>query len=290
MIKFLLRLPLGHGAHAAVISTRGGIRIGQLVLPGATGWALLFPLLVLALKGYEVRAGLGIDMPVNIINLHWGLAPDNVEFISAWGKRRHQRLVDALLGGRRYFHPINLVWEAIWGVGLLVLWPIFPLAYLAVGRVFMGKLLFADASCRGCGRCSRICPNQAIKMLGAKPQMPFWTHRCETCLRCMGYCKHRAIQASHLWIAPSIYATTFVGAGVLQHLALVLLGFRLSVWDPLWEVLSIGLSFVVLVLVYYAFWGLQHIRPVHVFLSYATLTKYYKRRYHEPQSEWKDLQ
>jgi hypothetical protein len=58
MIKFLLRLPRGRGAHAVVVATRGGIPIGKLVLPGAAGLALLFPLLVLALKGFRVRGGL----------------------------------------------------------------------------------------------------------------------------------------------------------------------------------------------------------------------------------------
>jgi hypothetical protein len=111
MIKFLLRLPRGRGAHAVVLATRGGIPIGRLVLPGAAGLGLLFPLLVLALKGFRVRGGLSFDMPVNLINLHWGLRPQNVEFIKAWGRRRHDRLSKAVLGGRPFFHPLNLVWD-----------------------------------------------------------------------------------------------------------------------------------------------------------------------------------
>jgi len=166
MIKFLLALPRGRGTHAMVLATRGGIRIGPVVLPGATGFALLFPLLVLALKGYRVRAGLGIDMPINVINVHWGLKPHNIEHIKAWGRRRHARLVDAVLEGRRFFHPWNLVWETLWAGVLLWFVPVFPVAYLLVGRVTMGKIMFADTRCKGCGLCAKYCPNGAIVMTG----------------------------------------------------------------------------------------------------------------------------
>jgi len=289
MIKFLVKLPRGRGAHAVVVATRGGIRAGRVVIPGATGLALLFPLLVLALKGYRVRAGLGIDMPVNVINLHWGLNQRNAEFIVDWGRRRHRHLVDAILAGDSYFHPLNILWEAAWGLGLLALFPPFPLLYLTVGRVFMAKVMFADTRCRGCGRCARDCPNQAIVMVGPKPRTPFWTHHCEVCMRCVGYCRHHAASASHLWAAAVAYATSWLGAALIQGVVTRLLGTKLDLPAAIWEVAAYALVFAALPLLYYVFFGLQRLRPLRVLFSYATLTRYWPRRYHEPETSARDL-
>lgn len=77
MIKFLLGLQLGRGTRAAVIATRGGIKIGPVVVPGAAGLAVFLAVFILTLKGYRVRAGLSLDMPANMLNLHWGMGPKN---------------------------------------------------------------------------------------------------------------------------------------------------------------------------------------------------------------------
>ncbi len=289
MIKFLVRMPLGRGAHAAIGATRGGIRIGRFVLPGATGLALLFPILVLALKGYRVRGGLGFDMPVNVLNVHWGLEPHNVEHIREWGRRRHARLVDALLDGRRFFHPLNLAWEALWAGALLWLWPIFPLAYLLVGRVTMAKIQFADPRCKGCGLCAKHCPNFAIVMTGRKPRIPFWTTRCEACMRCTGYCRQRAVEASHLWLVPVILVSTLLTAGPLGRAIAALTGARLELPEFAWDLVSLALSFLALVLLYYVFFGLQRVRPIRVALGYLTWTRTFKRRYHDPETDLKML-
>jgi ferredoxin len=289
MIKFLLRLPRGRGAHAAVVSTRGGIRIGGWVLPGAAGLGVLFPLLVLLLKGYRVRAGLSIDMPVNLINLHWGLSDANIAFIRSWGQRRHARLVEAVLDGRRYVSPWNVAWELPWCLIPFALWPLFPLAYLLIGRVFMAKLMFADTRCHGCGLCARACPNHAIVMVGTKPKVPFWTHHCEACLRCMGYCRFQAVSTSHLWIAPLLFLTSLLTASAVERAAASLLGVELAIPGLARSLVGIALTFPALILLYYAFWGMLRLRPLHVFFSYLTLTRYWKRRYHEPGTELKHL-
>jgi len=289
MIKFLLRMPRGHGAHAAVVSTRGGIRAGRLVIPGATGLALLFPLLVLALKGFRMRAGLGIDMPINVLNVHWGLKPHNVEFIREWGRRRHTRLVDALLEGRRFFSVLNLVWETVWGVGVLWLWPVFPIAYLLVGRVTMAKIMFADVRCKGCGVCARYCPNHAIVMKGSDPYLPFWTYHCEACMRCMGYCKQRAVEASHLWLAVVIFATIPFTAEPMQRAASALFGVHLELPGLIWALAGLVPTYAAIVLLYYVFFAIQRLRPLRAALSALSWTRYFTRRYHDPETEQNQL-
>ncbi|MFH2005377.1 MAG: EFR1 family ferrodoxin [bacterium] len=288
MIKFLVRMPWGRGAHAVIVATRGGLPLRSLVIPGGAGLALFFPLLVLLLKGYRVRGGLGIDLPANVLNLHWGFRPQNIDKIIAWGRRRHQRLVDAVLAQKRYWHPLNVLWEFVWSVPF-VLWPIFPIAYLLVGRVFMAKLMFADPSCTGCGSCARNCPSQAISMVGPKPKTPFWTHRCEACMRCMGYCKYQAVQASHLWSVPVAYATTLLSASFVQNLFASLVGRRVALVKPAWELLALLLVFLSLPLLYYVFWGLQRIRPLRYLFTYTTFTKLFPRRYHAPGTTAREL-
>jgi len=288
MIKFLLRLPWGRGAHAVVVATRGGFPMGPLVVPGGAGLALFFPLLLLLLKGYRVRGGLGVDMPANVLNVHWGFAPRNIDKIVAFGRRRHHRLVDRVLNGGRYYSPLNLIWELVWCFPF-VIWPLFPFGYLLIARVFMAKTMFADRSCTGCGSCARCCPAEAIKMVGEKPKTPFWTHSCEACMRCMGYCKHQSVQASHLWMIVIIAATSFLTATFVQDLIARVVGHRITLWGPAWELLGILLVFLSLPLLYYVFWGMMCLRPLRTLFTYATFTKLFPRRYHAPDTTAREL-
>jgi len=289
MIKFLLRMPIGRGAHAAILSTRGGIRVGRLVLPGAAGLALWFPALVLLLKGYRVRAGLSIDMPVNVINVHWGLAAHNIEHIKAWGRRRHARLAEAVLSGRRFWHPLNVIWEGLWAGVLLWLVPVFPLAYLLVGRITMAKILFADTRCTGCGLCAKHCPNGGIIMVGKNPRTPFWTYRCEACLRCMGYCRQMAVEASHSWLAIVVLVSMLIAPAPIEHAATRLLGLDLALPEVAWQLASLAMTFPALLLLYYPFFGMQRLGPLRVALTYTSWTRAFKRRYHDPETAQKML-
>jgi ferredoxin len=288
MIKFLLRLPWGRGTHAAIVATRGGLPIGRLVIPGGAGLALFFPLLVLTLKGYRVRGGKGIDMPINLLSVHPGFTPGYADRAITWGQRRHRPLAEAILAGRRYWHPLNLLWELVWCLPF-VLWPIFPVAYLLIGRVFMAKLMFAGTSCVGCGRCARNCPNHAIRMVDPKPKTPFWTHHCEVCMRCMGYCKFMAVQASHLWLVPVVYGTTFVTAALVQRLFVLAIGFEHEFVANTDELIALLLTWIGLILAYYLFFGLMRIRALRTMFTYTTFTRLYRRRYHAPGTKSREL-
>ena len=288
MIKFLIRLPMGRGSHAVVVATRGGIPLGPVVIPGAAALGLFFPMLILLLKGYSVRGGRGFDMPVNMLNLHWGMNEKHVDHVISWGKRRHQRLVDAVFSGKRYVNPLNVLWELVWCTPF-VLWPVFPVAYLLVGRIFMAKLMFADTACRGCGSCARNCPNQAIVMTGMKPKTPFWTYHCEACMRCIAYCRFHAVQASHLWMVPVLYGASFLTASMVQAGIAAAFGQQVTVAVPLLELAAVLMTFLSLPVVYYLFQGLLRIRPLRTLFTYTTLTKLYSRRYHAPGVTLRDM-
>ncbi len=51
---------------------------------------------------------------------------------------------------------------------------------------------YADGTCTGCGKCSRICPSGAIEMID---RIPTWTRsKCLRCTACINRCPFRALQ------------------------------------------------------------------------------------------------
>ncbi len=282
MIRFALRLPRRRGAHAVVVATRAGSRMGATYTPGFEGTATLLIALILALKGYRIRGAVGIDMPSNWTAVHPALSPDTVAGIVARARKKVGRLMGAILSGGRRFAS-----RKIFLFGLLVL-PI-SLAYLLIGRFFLGKLFFASERCTGCGLCAEHCPNQAIEMRGSDDSSrPYWTFRCESCMRCMAYCPTQAVEASHL-LAVGVY----VLAGAIPTTALLAwLVARIPVLaflsgTPRWLLESVD-ALIVLGLIYPISFFLLRIPWVNRFFTVATLTHYY-RRYHEPDTALKDM-
>jgi Pyruvate/2-oxoacid:ferredoxin oxidoreductase delta subunit len=289
MIKFLLQLQRGRGTRAAVVATRGAIKVGRVVIPGAAGMAVFMATLILALKGYRVRGGLGLDMPANMLNVHWGMQRKNALAIIERGKARHAQFSSALHTGGSFWSPRNILWEAAWSAGILLWYPVFPIAYLLVGRVFMAKVNFADDSCKGCGKCSSGCPNEAIVMVGkGKTRRPFWTRHCEVCMRCVAYCDFHAVQSSWAWGVLLLYLLSFVSAGFVQHALQVSIGLDLPLHNLAGEVAAMALMYLGIITLYSLFWGLTHLRPVRWLLSALNPTRYY-RRYHEPDTSRRDL-
>lgn len=281
MLRFALRLPRRGNTHAVVIATRAGSRIGSLYTPGFEGTATLLVTLILTLKGYRVRGTAGIDMPSNWIALHPGLSPDTVSGIVARAQRKAQRFMEAILSGERYFTWMMFM------LGLLVL-PI-SLAYLAIGRLFLGKIFFASDRCTGCGLCAEHCPNQAIEMRNTKVgPRPYWTFRCESCVRCMAYCPVQAVEASHL-LAVGVYflANLIPLVSLLIQLAARVPALAFLGKTPGWLIAWVNII-IVLDLLYPIFHLSLRVREFNWFFTHATLTHYY-RRYHEPSTSLKDL-
>jgi ferredoxin len=288
MIKFLLRLPRGRGAHAAVLATRGCIKLGPLFVPGIAGLATFMAGLILAAKGYRPRGGLSLDMPANMLNLHWGLHPDNVRAIIDRAKPKTDRFIERVLAGKRHWLTINSLWEISWGAALCLLWPLFLPIYLFFARVFMGKLFFADRDCNGCGLCAKTCPNDAIRMVGKDPPRPFWTHACEACIRCMAYCQRRAIQTSHPWAVLVIYLTTLATAETLERAIHSATGLDVALPGMAGEIASVVVGYVIVIVVYYGYWLLSWLGPTQWVFTTTTPTRFF-RRFHEPDTRITDM-
>ena len=290
MIKFLLRMPPGNRAPVMILSTRGGIRLGNIVIPGAVGFGNFLAALVLMLKGYRVKGLFSLDMPANMINIHWGMNSKSSEVILTIARKKLNTVIDRLLAGKNVFYPGNNLWELAWTILLFWLCPLLPLLYLLIGKLFMAKLMFADNRCIGCGECARSCPNKAISMkyIGGKNR-PFWTYHCEVCMRCMAFCKKEAILAGHSW-GVILYFITSVPFIMILLRKTKFLSFILPFTKDFWLNQIIEMIYIIpaLLISYWIFWLLIQIPFINTLFAYTTFTRYF-RRYHEPETRLKDF-
>ncbi len=286
MIKFLFKLPRVRKVPAICVATRGCIRLDEVSIPGIAGIATFLAALILFIKGYRIKAIFSLDMPSNFINFHSGLHPSSVETITEKTRHRVDRLMPRILSGKRIFFTLNNLWEAFWGVLLIWAIPLFPIIYLLIGRIFMGKLMFSNNTCIGCGLCAKSCPNTAIKMRGmGKKKRPYWTFHCETCLRCMGYCPKQAVEAGHSFAILAIFATSIPAViflmawlrGIFPVVPIVL-----GYWAG--KFLNLIYFFPALFISYWLFWQMIRIPFINKLFTVTTFTHYY-RRYHQPETK-----
>ena len=282
ILKLALRLPRGRGTHGFVVATRAGTKFGRLNLPGLEGTACYLVALILALKGYRVRGAQALDMPSNWIAAHSGLKPAHVADIVAKAKVRADGFIRRILaGGTRWGEFVFLA------LGILLL-PV-TLGYLVYGRFGLGKLWFADHRCNGCGLCAKSCPFDAIRMRGRKEPRPYWTLRCESCMRCMAFCPEKAVQAGHSWAAilfslTSIPFSVYLLNGLSGYLPSAA-GLKAGLAG---QVIQYPFYVAVLVLAYAVFWRLVRWPAINTFFAYTTFTRLF-RRYHEPGTRLGDL-
>ena len=297
MIKFLFRMPIRRAMPVMCVATRGALKIGSLHIPGASGFTTFFAAILMFLKGYRIKAIFSLDMPSNFINFHWGLHPNNIEKISKKSRSRLEQLVPRILQGQRILFTRNNLWEILWCILLLWLVPLLPIAYLIIARMFMAKVMFSNNDCVGCGMCARNCPNNAILMkdIGTRKR-PYWTYHCENCLRCMGYCKKKAVEAGHSWAVLLYFITSVPIISYVWgwlHETLNFLPVRYSYWTSELVYICNFLLYIInflasVFLSYWIFWYLIRFPVFNSFFSLTTLTHYY-RRYHQPETKLNHL-
>jgi NAD-dependent dihydropyrimidine dehydrogenase PreA subunit len=282
MLRFALELPRRRGTHTLVVATRAGSRLGRHLTPGVDGTATYILALILLLKGYRIRGLMGLDMPSNWTTLHSGLRPETVEAIKGRRRGRITEFMDSILAGRSDYGS--------WGrllMGLLLL-PI-SLGYMLVGRFYLAKLFFASNKCTGCGLCATNCPLNAIKMWGrGKDRRPYWTLRCESAMRCMGYCPTGAIEAGHSWAVILYGITSAPVVTIVLNWLTAHFGLKLPGDGIVAILLQYGYVLLSLYLAYLTFSLALRVPWINQLFALTTLTRHY-RRYHEPETTLNDL-
>lgn len=290
MIKFLFKMPRQKKANVLSIATRGAIWIGPVKIPGAAGFANFFAALVLLVKGYDILGFFSLDMASNFNNFHPSLTPAAVNGICKKAKRKIEFFMSRVMAGRRVLFTLNNLYEGIWAILLFWLIPIFPILYLIYAKASMAKIMFSNNNCVSCGLCAKICPNQAIEMKGfLGKKRPFWTYHCENCMRCMGYCRKKAVEAGHSWILLHAFIMAVpVVANLTTGWTRAIGGF-LGVQNYWLMVLVEALYYIpALFLSYWIFWLAIRIPAVNTIFSLTTLTHYFKR-FHDPETRVKSL-
>ena len=286
VLKFVFSLPRRPGVPAFVLATQGCVKLGSVFIPGASASATFIIALLLVLRGFSVRGVFSLNMPVNWIALHPPLPSRNVEAVIARARPRLSAFAARILAGRTHWWTAGNAVTFIFGILLL---PI-SILYLALGRFFLAKIFFANPRCNGCRVCARNCPFGAIVMRGREKPRPYWTYKCESCMRCLNFCPEKAVEAGHSWAALLTYITTLpVAFHFLKWLGGYVPGIR-GLENPLiTNLLQLVYTYLSLFLSYYLFFILIRVPLVNRLFTYTTLTHLY-RRYHEPGIALKDLQ
>lgn len=188
--RFILHLPNGKRQPVFLAATGAWTKIGKLFVPGYIGFGLYLAALILLIKGYTIVGVEGFGMPHNWTTLIPPYRESLEDKINCELPTAAERFVTQLLSGKRVFHRIGDLIISI------LIFPL-PLLFLLFGHKFLAKTMFAGKSCNGCGLCAQNCPNHAIRMLG-KRRRPYWTYRCEQCMRCVGYCPQKAVDCNSL--------------------------------------------------------------------------------------------
>jgi ferredoxin len=206
-IKLLFNFPRGKN-RVFIMNTRAGMKLWKIHTIGLSGIAQLLAAIVLLLKGYKVVGMRPVDLPSNWISIHPGIRKKVVSSIFMRCEKNTRRFArNILTGKKRYRALFDIVQD-------LAVSPI-ALAYYFVGRFILAKSFVASHACTMCGLCIKSCPVGAVKELDKRP---YWTLKCESCMKCMNACPERAIQTAHGFVIGTLYIILTAGMEWLYYL------------------------------------------------------------------------
>lgn len=187
MFKFILKFPPGR-SKLILVNNRAGMKMGKLFTPGISGIAILLPMFIMMLKAYRISALVPLDTPSNWISIHPGLRQKIIASIISRREEELKKVWKKVTDGNIY---LPLKFFILLPIDILVA-PI-SFGYIFFGRFVLARTYLADPGCDGCGICADRCPVSAIKMIGNRP---WWTYRCESCMRCSNVCPKKAVNSS----------------------------------------------------------------------------------------------
>jgi len=270
MLKFIIMFPPGKG-YVFLVNSRAGMKMGKLFTPGLSGIAVLLPMIILLAKGYRIIGTVPLDTPSNWISIHPGLKPAIVSSIFEKRKKDLERLWSGISKGKYHF-PLKFF--ILLPLDILVIQISF--AYMIFGRFILARSYIPDNKCDGCGICAAHCPVGAIRMHGDNP---YWTHRCESCMRCSNICPKSSINSS----VPVMILYSWVIFRIAAYNGLFnFLWIRLNaIVKPFDYILYYMILWVaVLLLVYIQYLVIYYVRRsvfINRIITYTTPMKYWRR-------------
>lgn len=282
MIKFFFRFPGQKNCDFFLLNTRGGLKFSKLYFPGLSGIAQILPLLVLLIKGFRLAGLMPMDLPSNWISLHPGLTQKATCEIAERRKRKFKKFSENLLEkGRSFSYKVFLYLP----LDLLAI-PI-SLMYVFVGRFIIAKSFMATSDCGDCRLCVDNCPVGAVII---KDNRPYWSFKCESCMRCICTCPTKSIQTAHsFWITTSYFISAIPVsiwfANLLNENNIILFPFF---QNSLNRIVSACTSLSLFYLAYMVFFLSIRYKYINKFFEYTSLTRYWKR-YISPGIKVKDL-
>jgi Pyruvate/2-oxoacid:ferredoxin oxidoreductase delta subunit len=275
MMYFLFRFPRGRRNSAFVVNTRAGLKLSRWYLPGLSGITLWLGALVLLIKGYRIRGLRSIDLPSNWISLHPGLKVQVVTSIYDRCQKITRAFAEKIVGGKTVLPAFRDILQD------LLVAPV-SIAYFFIGRFVLAKTFYANEHCDLCGICQKGCPVGAILKVDNRP---FWSYRCESCMRCMNTCPNRAIDTAHGFLAGALFLINLV---VLVYFWKMVSLVIMPPADEGWMVVPYTiirwiLTFASMVICYRLFHFLLRIPIVREVFFYTSLTRLKGwRRYKAP--------
>jgi hypothetical protein len=145
----------------------------------------------------------------------------------------------------------------------------------------LAKTFIATQDCTACDVCVKRCPTNSIVM---KNGLPYWKFTCESCMRCMNACPHRAIESMQsisiiLWYL----AWSLLPVALLQwlsHAGIIDFTGRHWLYELMFYGVAIAVSFGLVWVAYRIIHFGMRYRWVHWIIKQTSFTSYkFWRRY-----------
>jgi ferredoxin/flavodoxin len=185
-IQFIKNFPKGKNP-VVLMTTRAGLKLWKLHIPGISGISFLLASIILKIKGYKIIGQIPFDMPSTWLSFHPALRGKAIKFMFNRNLKKVEKHAEKILINRSDFIAYRDILQDI------LVSPI-AIGYYIYVRFFLAKTLYASKKCNNCDLCIKQCPVQAIEKINSRP---FWKLKCESCMKCINSCPQRAIETAH---------------------------------------------------------------------------------------------